>query len=326
MDHCIESILECAKYGSIEILIVDDGSTKDDTPRKADEWQEREPDIIHAIHQPNKGHGGAVNTGLSNARGLYFKVVDSDDWLDVDQVSGMMAKLGEFSRMAEPVDLLICNYIYDHVYEGKHVSMDYRHELEPGRILTWDETGNFKPSRYLLMHSVYYRTQVLRDTGLVLPEHTFYVDNIFVYVPLPKVRTLYYHDADLYHYFLGRDDQSVNEKVIISRIDQQLTVTRFMIDAVRIPQDIRSRKLERYMVRYLTMMMIICTVFSLLSDRPDRLELREGIWDYLKARDENLYNRIRTSAFGRVMNLKGPAGEAEILHLYHLMQRIYGFN
>ncbi len=36
------------------------------------------------------------------------------------------------------------------------------------------------------------RTQVLRDSGVELPEHTFYVDNIFVYVPLPYVKTLHY--------------------------------------------------------------------------------------------------------------------------------------
>ena len=30
------------------------------------------------------GHGQAVNTGIKNATGLYFKVVDSDDWVNQD--------------------------------------------------------------------------------------------------------------------------------------------------------------------------------------------------------------------------------------------------
>ena len=65
------------------------------------------------------------------------------------------------------------------------------------------------------MHSVIYRTQLLRDCGLELPKHTFYVDNIFVYQPLPSVKNIYYLDVDLYRYFIGRSDQSVNEKVMV---------------------------------------------------------------------------------------------------------------
>ena len=65
MDKCIESILACDKgHGDIEILIVNDGST-DDTPKKADEWHERYPETIYAIHKPNGGHGSAVNAGLA---------------------------------------------------------------------------------------------------------------------------------------------------------------------------------------------------------------------------------------------------------------------
>ena len=52
-----------------EIVVVDDGSTKDDTAAKADAWAERHPGIIKAVHQENGGHGQAVNTGLANARG-----------------------------------------------------------------------------------------------------------------------------------------------------------------------------------------------------------------------------------------------------------------
>ena len=80
MDACIESILKCGD--DIEVVIVDDGSTKDDTPAKADAWAAERPDVVRVVHQENGGHGQAVNTGLANASGLYFKVVDSDDWLD----------------------------------------------------------------------------------------------------------------------------------------------------------------------------------------------------------------------------------------------------
>ena len=73
-------------------------------------------------------------------------------------------------------------------------------------------------------------THLLRECGLELPKHTFYVDNIFVYQPLPHVKTMYYLDVNFYRYYIGREDQSVNESVMIGRIDQQIRVTKLMLD------------------------------------------------------------------------------------------------
>ena len=182
MDACIESILKCGD--DIEIIIVDDGSTKDDTAAKADAWQERHPDLIRAIHKENGGHGSAVNTGLSHATGRYFKVVDSDDWLDEHAMSEIMAYLRRQAELPNPTDLVIGNYVYEKVHEGARTVMHYRNVFPEGREFGWADVGHFGQSQYLLMHSVIYRTELLRDMGLELPEHCFYVDNIFVYVPL----------------------------------------------------------------------------------------------------------------------------------------------
>ena len=114
MDKCIESLLATAEeQADIEILIVDDGSTRDDTAQKADEWERRHPGIIRALHKPNGGHGSAVNMGMRNARGLYFKVVDSDDWLDRAAMAPIMAYLRSQRECADATDLVIGNYVYE---------------------------------------------------------------------------------------------------------------------------------------------------------------------------------------------------------------------
>ena len=82
MRKCVESLLPGGE--DVEIIIVDDGSDKDDTARIADEYQERYPSIVKAVHKENGGHGSAVNAGIDAAAGLYFKVVDSDDWVKED--------------------------------------------------------------------------------------------------------------------------------------------------------------------------------------------------------------------------------------------------
>ena len=236
MDHCIKTLLEAGDEA--EIILVDDGST-DDTPAIADRYAEQYPDVVRVIHQPNGGHGEGVNQGLAHATGLYYKVVDSDDWLDVPSLHKVMAQLRTFAE--NPVDMVVCNYVYEHVDDNTAHTVNYRNVFPVNKVFTWEEIHKFLPSQNLLMHSVIYRSQLLRDCGLVLPKHTFYVDNIFVYQPLPSVKTLYYMDLDLYRYFIGRADQSVNEQVMVRRVDQQLRVTRIML-ACPSPYDLPERQ------------------------------------------------------------------------------------
>lgn len=323
MDACIESILACNRPDDIEIIVVDDGSTKDNTLEKAQAWESTNPGVVRAIHQENAGHGAAVMTGLENARGLYFKVVDSDDWLDNDANVAMLDKLASFD---EPLDLMLVNYVYEHTADNTSEVMSYHRMLPEGRIFTWDECGHFGLTKYILMHSVIYRTQMLRDCGLTLPRHTFYVDNIFVYVPLPNCERIYYMDVDLYRYFIGREDQSVNESVMIGRIDQQLRVTRTMIDSFLLERDVKSPRLRSYMRNYLTMMMVICTVFSMMSDREDKEQLRAGIWKYLREHDYQTYVKIRRSVMGVGTHLPGKAGDRVLLSAYHIAQKVFKFN
>ena len=82
LERCVESLLSATDNSDIEVLIVDDGSS-DSTPELADMYERRWPGNVRAIHQVNKGHGGAVNTGIANATGMYVKVVDADDWVDM---------------------------------------------------------------------------------------------------------------------------------------------------------------------------------------------------------------------------------------------------
>lgn len=110
MSKCINSLLIGGE--EVEIIIVDDGSS-DRTAEIADDYAEKYPTIVKAIHQENGGHGQAVNTGIKNATGLYFKVVDSDDWVNQDAYYEILKTLYDLTRGAETVDLLISNFVYE---------------------------------------------------------------------------------------------------------------------------------------------------------------------------------------------------------------------
>ena len=327
MDHCIESILEGTDYADdVEIVIVDDGSTKDDTPARADAWAERHPSIIRAVHQENGGHGAAVMQAVRNARGTYFKNVDSDDWVDAQAVRALLDQLRRFEELGEHVDLVITNYVYEHVEDDTQNVVDYRHVLPVGRIFTWNDMGHFMMWQYLLMHALTYRVDVLREARLDMPPHTFYVDNIYAYVPFPACRSIYYLDVDVYRYFIGREDQSVNDKVLTSRVDHYWRVARVMMHAYHVYDDISSAKLRSYMMNYFTIIMAICSVFSKKSDRPDAMDELQRLWDELRAYDHRMYRRARHGVVGLATNLPGTVGRALTLAGYRAAQKLVKFN
>lgn len=201
MSKCINSLLIGGE--EVEIIIVDDGSS-DRTAEIADDYAEKYPTIVKAIHQENGGHGQAVNTGIKNATGLYFKVVDSDDWVNQDAYYEVLKTLYELIRGAETVDLLISNFVYEKQGATRKKVMQYRHCFPTNQIFGWDEVRHMKKGQYLLMHSMIYRTKLLHDCGMELPKHTFYVDNLFAFEPLPYVKNLYYLDVNFYRYFIGK--------------------------------------------------------------------------------------------------------------------------
>ena len=324
MRHCIETLLSAGEQA--EIILVDDGSTKDDTPAICDEYAAKYPTIVKAIHQENGGHGEGVNQGIRNATGLYYKVVDSDDWLDEAALRTVLAKLNTLTARGTTPDLMICNYVYEHVEDNTSHTVRYTNVFPQNRLFNWTHVGHFRPDQNLLMHSVMYRTQVLRDCGMVLPKHTFYVDNIFVYQPLPFVKSMYYMDLDLYRYFIGRADQSVNESVMVKRVDQQLRVTRHMIDCQDLDALKGQKKLHSYMLHYLSMMMAISDIFLLLDGSAAAKQKENELWAYLKAHTSaGVYRSIRYG-FGGVTNLKIPKGDKLVLGGYRIAQRIFKFN
>lgn len=324
MRKCIDSLLPGGK--DVEILIVNDGSFKDNTAEIADEYERRYPGICRAVHKENGGHGDAVFEGLKAARGVFFKVVDSDDWVDAKAYALILDKLRFFASQSDTeLDLLISNFVYEKEGAVHKKVMNYRRVLEKYCILTWDDIGNFLPGQYILMHSVIYRRAMLAECGLELPKHTFYVDNIFVYYPLPHVRTLYYMDVNFYRYYIGREDQSVNEGIMIGRIDQQIKVTKLMINSYN-PYKIENRKLRRYMILYLEIMMIICSILAIKSETEDNLAKKKELWKYLRKSNLKLFLRLRWGFLGQGVNIPFKLGRKISVLCYKITQKFYGFN
>ncbi len=322
MEKAINSILPAGD--DVEILIVNDGST-DHTKKIGKQYAEKFPSIVKVINKENGGHGDAVNVGLSHASGKYFKVVDSDDWVDEDSLMKILEVIKRFVREETEVEMIVSNYVYEKVGMEHKKVIHYRNALPQNQIFRWDDIGNFHLDQYILMHSVIYRTEMLKLCQLKLPKHTFYVDNIYVYYPLPHVRRLYYMDVDFYRYFIGREDQSVNEKIMISRVDQQIYVTKSMISMYDL-RLIGSKKLRKYMINYLAIMMTVSSILCIRSKNAENLQKKKELWTYLRQMDYRIFLKIRYGILGQTMNLPGRSGRKVSSMAYSVARRLIGFN
>lgn len=322
---CIESLLPGGE--DVEILIVNDGST-DGTGEIADAYERMYPSIVKAIHKKNGGHGSAVNAGLACASGLFYKVVDSDDWVKESAYMKILEALRDIVAGDTTLDMLISNFVYEKEGEKKHKVMKYRHALPQDRIFGWNEVKHFRKGQYILMHSVIFRTKLLRECGLELPENTFYVDNIFVFEPLPFVKNIYYLDVNFYRYYIGREGQSVNEEVMISRIDQQIRVNKIMIDyfVEKRAKICGKGKLKKYMLNYLEIITVISSIMLIRSGTEENLEKKAELWQYIRQKDLGLYMHLRYGVLGSSMNLPGKGGRKISVEGYKICRRFFKFN
>ena len=325
MDKCIDSLLEGGE--DVEIIIVDDGSI-DGTGAIADEYAHRYPSVVRVVHQENGGHGEAVNAGIRNASGLFFKVVDSDDWVKREEYLKVLDTLRELAGGDRALDMLICNFVYEKEGEKRRKVMRYHHILPKDTMFTWEDCHHFRKGNYILMHSVIFRTRLLKTCGINLPSHTFYVDNIYVFEPLPYVKNMYYLDVNFYRYYIGREGQSVNEQTMINRIDQQIKVNKLMIDYFvdKKQEIIKNKRLYQYMRNYLEIITTVSSVLLIRSGTEENLDKKRELWQYLKVKDKRLFIWMRNGIMGNAMNLPGRGGRRISVGGYKICQKIFKFN
>ncbi|MGM9648346.1 MAG: glycosyltransferase family 2 protein [Butyricicoccaceae bacterium] len=319
LHKCIDSLLPGGDC--LEIIIINDGSS-DRTGEIADAYVAKYPDIVRVVHQENGGHGEGINQGLRNASGTYFKVVDSDDWVDLASLHAVINFL-----KANTVDLLVTNYVYEHENPKDNSTIRYANVFPNGKVIGWEQTRHFLTSQYLTLHSCIFRTEILRKSGMVLPKHTFYEDNLFVYTPLPLVKRLAYLNVDFYRYLIGREGQSVNEAIMTKRCDHQIRVSEAIFAAHDLSIIQRTNpKLAKYMYHEATFMMIIATVFTRLNRTPETERMNREMWENAFRINPKMASKMRYRSKALFLNFPGKLGNQICCGLYRAAHSIVQFN
>lgn len=321
MSRCIETLLTATQ--PCEILVINDGS-KDDTSAIAHAFAERDSRVV-AVDQENANWGGVVNHGLSLAKGTFFKIVDSDDYIDPAALKRVLDTMALAVKSGNVPDLMVTNYVYDRVTDGTQHTIQYRKLLPTGRVFAWSEMGHPGIDQFIMVHASWYRTQVLRDSGVELPTGVSYMDSLFVLHPMPWVEKLFYLDVDAYHYIIGREGQSVEVEVVKKHIDQQLMATRLAIedaDYTRLYAEEPNRAL--LMMGYVSCMMSVSTIYLFKINTPEALEKNRELWAFMKETDQTLYHNVRRTWAG-LANRRTRVGRFLAQGGYALAQKIFKF-
>lgn len=312
--------------GDFEVLVIDDGSS-DSTADIADGYALLDP-RIRVIRQENRGHGGAINTGLTRTSGTYVRVLDADDWLDAHALASTLSRLTHLEASGG-VDALFTNYVHDRLGKSNRITR-FDSTFPENLTFGWEQTERFSKRQYLMMHAIVFRTEIVRRSGLVLPEHTFYVDSLYVLTPLALVRTMHYLPVDLYHYFIGRSDQSVDARVMLDRVDQQLRVNRLALSTLptvsAMADGTAPAQLTAALFHYIEAMCAVTSATLARGGTRAHLEARQEFWSEIRHESPWVYARLRRSLVATSSNLPGQAGRKMTSLVYGVARRVVGFS
>lgn len=214
---CVEELID-----KLDIIVVDDGS-KDATAEKAKEFKELYPQSVRLIQKENGGHGSTVNTGIKEASGKYFKVVDGDDRLSY---SGLKALLNVLEKT--DADLVASNY-RKVLPNGSNAGDMLFSGIEYGKLYNFSDLVT-DGSIYFGIHSSTFKTEILKNNNVTLQEHTFYVDTEYALLPIPKVQTVTFVEECVYLYTVGSAGQSIDPKNFVKRYDHHLRVVKRLVE------------------------------------------------------------------------------------------------
>lgn len=220
LNRCLESlVIESSLMEQLEVLVVNDGS-KDNSSAIAHDYETKFPSTFRVIDKENGNYGSCVNRGLAEAQGKYIKILDADDWFDNRELYAYLKELNDVD-----VDLVLTNYQI--VNPEGLTTQEVSYPISAKKVFNFQEYT--VPGAYFAMHSLTYRTGLLRYINYKQTEGISYTDIEWVFYPQHGVKTCVYLPFDIYRYVVGREGQTMDPKVVAKSIGQYDKLLRAMI-------------------------------------------------------------------------------------------------
>ncbi|MBO4835819.1 MAG: glycosyltransferase family 2 protein [Lachnospiraceae bacterium] len=218
----------------LEIIVINDGST-DGTLRVANEYQQKYPDQITVIDKENGGHGSGINAGLEIAQGRFYKVVDSDDWIETENLKKILDALERSNADAVVTGYKSVNVRSGNVIEYPVLIPDEDDSEEAQTYGTEISMETFamifdEMATSYSFHGLCYRTDFLRGMDFSVSEKVFFEDQEYAILPFLSVETILLLPYFFYDYQIGSAGQSVDFRNQARRANDLKQVYTKMMD------------------------------------------------------------------------------------------------
>ena len=316
IDHMHKALGSCLLVkDDLEVIIIDKNST-DETYEVALEYQKEYPDTFKVVK--NDENLDDIKCAYRHATGLYFKLLDSYDWFDQASLVRVIETLKDIIRVQANLDVLVTDYFC--CYGKKPRKISYHSLLPADKIFGWHEIKHFKIQQYLLTPALIIKTKIIKEVIANFPPETSFYMEMLAYAPLPYVRSFCYIDMPLYCF--GRDpfENVVNNEIFVPCL---LDVARQFIDYYDI-YSLRSRKQRHYMVKYLSMIILITCALLSHDGSLQSIQDKDDLWSYLKYTKPRLYKELKKTAYGRLFAIEGRLPKKVIDQAYNAILKLYG--
>ena len=273
LEKCLYSILNHRNASKTEVLVINDGS-KDNTLKIAKEYEKKCNGIVKVIDKENGGHGSTINVAIKEAKGKYIRIIDSDDWVDSENLS----KLVDIMEKSD-TDIILTRGSYEYAEKSDFADIISYDNIQEGKIYNFNDLiykgygfNTYGP----LLTTGNYKTEILRKAKFKISEKKPYVDMEFNAFSLKHINTLQYYNLDIYRYFIGREGQTVSKGYWKKKYKEHIYVIFNIIKTVYNDEEFSDPK-KQYIFNNLIAPMVDSQIFMF-----DALCLWTEIDEFLK--------------------------------------------
>ena len=285
IENALKSLL-VKNIDDLEILVEDDGGT-DNTANIAKEYEKKYPGIVKLVHKENGGYGSTINKSIEIAQGKYFKQLDGDDWYDSENFE----KLLELLRKID-TDIVYTPFKEYKEKTGNFELKDLVEENIHGEYNLEDIIGDKK--EYLVMHTLLYKTELLKNMNLKLLEHCFYTDTQYAMYPFSVAKTIYVIHSPIYIYRVGREEQSVSLSSHIKHYEDRIKVSKEIVRFYNENMNSLTKDKQDYLFNYIKIHTsnTISSFLVILDPCKKNLNILKEFDNYILKENKQIYQEM----------------------------------